>query len=575
MRWRADEWPDAQTQQKASGNAKESKRERWVATSAMREHPTSQTPDRDEGQSRLLLAETEQLSETLPRLASVAPPDALLSAAHARRPAPGLAATIREVVWPRKLVGDWTVHWRNALFGLTLLALCLTLIPIGPGASDYLLAATRARAGYRYDMALMDYAQAHVADGANPRPLCDAGDVYTLQRQYNQAATAYRACAALAPDDGSAWLRLGDALTSAHDDAGAVAAWQRAGAAGDFSGYAKLAERAESLRQLDVAAQWWSRMPQADELAQGHLGMLALAQGDAKAASAHFYGLIHSESDYAITLRNAGVYQFAARAGDGALDEENIGIALLKLNEPTLALAPLSRAAQLAPTDGAARAYYGWTLWLLGQRDAARPQIAAGLRYSPILPFALYAAGEVEMSQSAFAAALAHFQTALILDSKNSALWSAAGDAALAEADYLTAELSYTNAAQFSADPAYSIALAQFYISHGIGLADGSARKFLLKATQRFPRSEPLAFLLGRLDDMLGQQSLAYDDFQQAVALDPTDPGPWYYLGTYAAANGDVIPAVVDLRTAVALQPAGAYAAPARKALAAFSGYTL
>lgn len=541
----------------------------------MREHPTNQSPDRDEGQSRLLLAEAELLPATQPRLPIVAASDAAHGATRAFRPAPGLWATIREVVWPRDLGGDWTTHWRNALLGLTLLALCLTLIPIGPGASDYLLAATRARAGYRYDMALMDYAQAHAADAADPRPLCDAGDVFTLQRQYSDAATAYRACAALAPDDGSAWLRLGDALASAHDDAGAIAAWQRAGAAGDFSGYAKLAERAESLNQLDVAAQWWSRMPQDDELAQGHLGMLALAQGDAKSASAHFSALIHSESDYAITLRNAGVYLYAARAGDGALDEENIGIALLKLNEPTLALAPLSRAAQLAPTDGAARAYYGWTLWLLDQRDAARPQIAAGLRYSPVLPFALYAAGEVEMSQSKFAAALAHFQTALILDSKNPALWSAAGDAALAEADYVTAELSYTNAAQFSDDPAYSIALAQFYISHGIGLADGSAQQFLLKATQRFPKNEPLAFLRGRLDDLLGQQDIAYDDFQQAVALDPTDPGPWYYLGTYAVANGDVIPAVVDLRTAVALQPAGVYAAPARKALAAFSGYTL
>jgi tetratricopeptide (TPR) repeat protein len=482
---------------------------------------------------------------------------------------------MREVVWPRDVGGEWTSRWRTLLLGLTLLVLCLTCIPIQPGVGAYLAAATRARAGYRYDEALSFYAQAHAADDSDPLPLCDSGDVYTLQQEYQQAASAYRACAALAPGDGSAWLRLGDALASAHDDAGSVAAWQRAGAAGDFSGYAKLAERAESLSQLDTAAQWWARMPQDNELAQGHLGMLALAQGNVTVASAHFFGLIHSESDYAISLRNAGVYLLATHAPTTALDEENIGITLLTLNEPTLALAPLSHAAQMAPTDGSVRAYYGWTLWLLGQRTAARSQIAAGLRYNSLSPFALFAAGEEEISSGQFAAALAHFQTALEIDTRNPALWSAAGDAALAEADYLTAQLSYINAAQYSDDPAYTVALAQFYISHGLGIAEGTAQQALLKATQRFPQNEQLAFLKGKLDDALGQQDLAYTDFQQALALDPTDPGPWYYLGTYEAAAGDVIPAVVDLRTALALQPSGAYSAAARKALAAFSGYTL
>lgn len=543
----------------------------------MNERPTQQATDHHAATTSTMAEagieariKASQLPDTQPRLPRVAAP--------ALAPAPGLWATLRAVIWPGKAGlagGDWTLRWRNPLLALTLLALCVALIPIQPSASDYLLAATRVRAGYRYDMALADYAQAHAADASDPRPLCDAGDVYLLQHEYRQAVSAFQACAALTPGDGSAWLRLGNALSSAHDDAGAVNAWRRAGAAGDFAGYARLAERAEGLGQLDEAARWWSAMPQDDELAQGHLGLLALAQGNVTVARAHFFPLIHSESDYAISLRNAGVYLFAARPPTTAPDEENIGIALLTLNEPTLALAPLSRAAQLAPTDGAARAYYGWTLWLQGQRDAARPQIAAGLRYNPVLPFALFAAGEEEMASGQFAEALAHFQTALKIDPKNPALWSAVGDAALAKADYVTAELSYTNAAKFSDDPAYTIALAQFYLNHAIGFSDGSAQQFLVTATRRFPNNEPLAFIKGRLEDTLGQQQFAAYDFQRAVALDPTDPGPWLFLGTYAAANGDVIPAVVDLRTALALQPSGAYAAQARKALSPFNGDTL
>lgn len=550
-----NERPIQQAIQRATQRATEQATDRLAATT-----PAPSTTS--------VMAEANQLADTLPRLPQVSAPTI----------APGLAATLRAVVWPGKAglaSGDWTLRWRNTLLCLATLALCVILIPIQPSASADLLAATRARAVYRYDMALADDAQAHAADASDPRPLCDAGDLYALQHEFHQAASAFRACIALTPGDGSAWLRLGDALASAHDDAGAVSAWQRAGAAGDSSGYAKLAERAEALGQLAEAARWWVAMPQDNELAQGHLGMLALAQGNVTTASAHFYPLIHSESDYAISLRNAGIYLFAAHPPTTALDEENIGIALLTVNEPTLALAPLSRAAQLAPTDGATRAYYGWTLWLLGQRDAARPQIAAGLRYSPALPFALFTAGEEEMTSGQFAQALAHFQTALVIDSKNPALWSAAGDAALAEADYVTADLSYTNAAQLSDDPAYTVALARFYLDHAIGLTDGSAEQFLVTATRRFPDSEPLAFIKGQMENALGQKQLAAYDFQRAVALDPTDPGPWFYLGIYTAANGDVIPAVVNLRTALALQPTGAYAAQARKALAPFHADTL
>lgn len=463
----------------------------------------------------------------------------------------------------------------RALLALLALTLCVVLAPVRPGGAAYLLAAAQARQVYRYDEALALYAQAHSFNPDDARPLCASGDVYILQRLPTQAVAAYRACVGLAPSDGSAWLRLGDALTSANDDAGAVSAWQRAGAAGDYTGYYRLAERAERLGKLDEAARWWSQAPQDDPVAQGRLGLLALAQGNVVAARAHFFAVSQSRSAFATSLRTAGVFLLAQRPPTSALDEENIGYALLTLDEPTVALAPLRRATQLAPTDGSARAYYGWALWLLGQRSAARPQIAAGLRYSPSLPFALYAAGQVAQADGHFALALARFQTALEITPKNAALWSAAGDAALAEADYMTAELSYSNAAQYSDDPAYTVALINFYHTHALGMNDGQALQRLFAATNRFPTNEPLAFLEGQIYDTLGQQTNAYYAFKRAIALDPTDPGPWFYLGRYAAAASDVVTAVIDLRTALALQPAGVYAAQARKALAQFNGYTL
>ncbi|HZC06990.1 MAG TPA: tetratricopeptide repeat protein [Ktedonobacterales bacterium] len=487
----------------------------------------------------------------------------------------GLRVSTRALLWPDAQAPRQARRGHRALFALIVMMLCVMLAPIQPADSAYLLAATQARADYRYDMALADYAQAHTADSADPRPLCAAGDVYTLQKLPSQAAASYRACANAAPINGSAWLRLGDALASANDVAGAVIAWRQAGEARDYTGYARLAEHAEGLGQLDEAARWWSQVPQDDELAQGHLGLLDLAQGNVSGAGAHFFALRHSQSAYAIQLRNAGVFLFAGHVPTSALDEENIGYALLTLGEPAVALAPLRRATQLAPTDGSARAYYGWTLWQLGRLADARPQIAAGLRYSSTLPFALYAAGQVSMADGKFARALALFQTALEITPKNPALWSAAGDAALAEADYVTAELSYGNAARFSDDQAYSVALVQFYLDHGIGMDHGQAQQSLYAAMRRFPKSEPLAFLEGRIYDSLGQTTLAFYAFEHALALDPTDPGPWLYLGRYAAESGDVAPAIVSLRTALALQPTGAFASQSRQALASLSAYSL
>jgi Flp pilus assembly protein TadD len=465
----------------------------------------------------------------------------------------------------RKRIGLWVA---------TLVALCLIFAPMRPGIGDYISAAAQARLVYRYDLALGFYAHAHAQAPSDALPLCASGDVYLLQQLPTQAVSAYRACAALAPDDGSAWLHLGDALAAANDDAGSVSAWTRSGAAGDLTAYARLAKRAEGLGQLDDAARWWSHLPQEDEQAQGRLGMLALAAGNVVAARGHLFALSHSKSALAAQYRQAGVFILDLRPPTSALDYADIGYSLLLLGEPGVAVTPLRRAAQLDPHDGSARAYYGYTLWMLGQQEAARPEIEAGLRLSPSLPFALYAAGQVAMADHNYGLALARFQTATEVTPRNPALWSAAGDAALQQHDYLTAEQSYINAAQYSDDPVYTIALVHFYLDHGLGVDDGTLSQTAFAATRRFPSNETLVYLEAQVEATYGQPTDAYYLYQRATALDPTDPGPWLALGTMQAASGDTIPAVVDLRTALALQPQGSYAPQTRKLLASISGVT-
>ena len=494
------------------------------------------------------------------------------------------ASAVSKYTPPAGLLSGYTLpRDPRTLAALALIALVtlVALLPQGPGVTALLAAAAQQRAVYRYDRALAFYAQARAANHNDPRPSCASGAVYLLQRQYAAANSAYQTCVALDPSDASHWLALGDALAAggAGDSAAASAAWSHAAQLGSPDGFARQAQAAERAGQLDAATSAWAQVPPDDgalgELAAAHLGLLALARGNDAAARAHLARVLSSTSSLALRLRDNGVFLFDQRTPIFATDWLGIGHALLSLGLPAVALGPLRRAVTLDPSNGSAHAYYGYTLWILGQSDAARPQLAAGLADQPYVPFADYAAGEAALSDGQPSLALDHFQRALRVDPKNAALWSAAGDAALAASQYEVAQLSYQNAAQFSATPDATIALIRFYLAHGIGFDDGSAAQMASAAVARFPGNEPLVFLEALIQNTSGFTDYAQGLFQLASQLDPSDPGPWFYLGSAAAQGGDVVTASIDLRTALALQPTGFYAAKASAALGQLSANTL
>lgn len=414
----------------------------------------------------------------------------------ARAGAPGPDASEPE---PRRPASAATL----TLLALTLLGLLVALAPQQPSVSALLDAAAQQRTVYRYDRALALAQMARAEAPAAPQPACDAGMTLTLQREASQAAAAYQVCATLAPQDGAAWLALGDALAasaSPHDSPAAASAWTHAANLGVDDAWARLAERAEQLGDLTGAGAAWARVAPDGanaELAAAHLGLLALARGDAGAARAHLARLASAGSSDALAtqLRDAGVFFFDQQTPQFAQDWVGIGHALLSLSLPALALGPFQRALALAPSDPSATAYTGYTLWTLGQRAAARPLIAAGVSGPLVLPFGWYAAGVVAQADGHAALALKDYQAGLRGDPRNAALWQAAGDAAVASQDYLTAQLSYQNAAQYSQTPGATIALISFYLTQGIGISDGTALTAIRTGLERFPDSERLLCL--------------------------------------------------------------------------------
>lgn len=462
------------------------------------------------------------------------------------------------------------LHWARlvALYTLALAGLAATLGPIGPSVDDYLAAAKSARAALRYDHALADYAAASAADAADPRPYCDAGDVYMLQQEYAEAATAYGRCAARAPSDASARLRLGDVLSAAGNVNGARAAWSAAVALGSLDAHRRLALLDERQSRMDDARREWNVLPYNDPQAREHLGLLALWNGDYQTAQLDFLDVRATPNPYAQQITDDGFVVYAALPVTSATGLGLLGYDFLKAGLPAFAIRPLRAAVALDPTFGDAHAYLGWALWQTGQTAAARPEIALGTRLSPKLSFAWFAAGEVAAAGGNAQAALADFNSGLNNDVKNPVLWSAVAQASLALYDYIPAEIAFGNAAQLSTDPAYTVVLLRFYVDHGFGIAQNRARDAASTALVRFPRSEPVRYYVAAVFDLYGYPTLAYSTAQTARALDPTDPAPYVLLARYDEADGDYVAAALELRTALALRPDGPFAAQARALVA-------
>jgi len=462
------------------------------------------------------------------------------------------------------------LHWVRlvVLYAIALAGLAAVLGPIGPSVDEYLAAAKGARAALRYDHALEDFAAASAADATDPRPYCGAGDVRMLQLEYAEAATAYSQCAARAPDDASARLRLGDALIATGNAAAARAAWNAAVGVGSLDAHRRLALLDERQSRMDDAQREWSVFPYNDPQAREHLGLLALWSGDYQTARLDFLAVRATSNPYARQITDGGFVVFAALPVTSAFGLGLLGYDFLRADLPGFAIRPLRAAITLDPRLGDVHSYLGWALWQTGQQTDARPEIALGTRLDPHLSFAWYAAGEVAAADGNAQAALTAYYAALSHDAKNPVLWSAVARMSLALYEYVPAELAFGNAAQLSTDPAYTVSLLRFYVDHSYGLLRNRAQDAASTALQRFPHSEPVRYYVAAVFDLYGFPTLAYYTARTATMLDPADPAPYVLLARYDEADGDYVLAALELRTALALRPDGPFAAEARALLA-------
>lgn len=451
---------------------------------------------------------------------------------------------------------------------VVLIGLALAIAPVQPTIEQYLAAAARDRAIQRYDLALGQYAAAHTAAGADPRPLCDTADVRALQHEWPAAIASYRACLARGGDNGAAWLALGDALSVSGDTSGAAHAWQRAADRGAHDGLRRLATAQETAGHAAAAERAWQLLPRDDTQALAHLGILALWRGDLPTAQQDFLSALEHPSGDLDTIRSAGFLDLAGALPQQADWPARLGYAFLSIGLPRLALDPLRHAVAGGSTSAPAHAFLGWALWLTGDRATGAAEIDTARALDPQLSFAWFATGEIAAARADLAGADTALQQGLTLDGNNAAIWAAEARVLLAQHDYFQADLAFGNAARLSADPSATIEWLQFYLDYGYGINDRRAVTAAQAAIGRWPQNEPLRFQLAEVYAQMRQPAFSFYAAIQARALDPTDPGPHILLAQSSLAAGDLVAAAAELRTALALRPDGPRAGEARDLLA-------
>ena len=455
---------------------------------------------------------------------------------------------------------------------VVLIGLALAIAPVQPTIEQYLAAAARDRAIQRYDLALSQYAAAHTAADADPRPLCDTADVRALQHEWPAAIASYRACLARdganGGDNGAAWLALGDALAASGDTSGAAHAWQRAADRGAPDGLRRLATAQETAGHAAAAERAWQLLPRGDAQALAHLGILALWRGDLPTAQQDFLSALERPSGDLDTIRSAGFIDLAGALSQQADWPARLGYAFLSIGLPRLALDPLRHAVAGGSTSAPAHAYLGWALWLTDDRATGAAEIATARALDPQLSFAWFASGEIAAARGDLAGADTALQQGLTLDDSNSAIWAAEARVLLAQHDYFQADLAFGNAARLSADPSATIEWLQFYLDYGYGINDRRAATAAQAAIGRWPQNEPLRFQLAEVYAQMRQPAFSFYAAIQARALDPTDPGPHILLAQSSLAAGDLVAAAAELRTALALRPDGPRSGEARDLLA-------
>ncbi len=390
------------------------------------------------------------------------------------------------------------------------------------------------------------------------------GQVYLLQGRWNEAEAELSQAWELDRRQEDALLGLALVAYQRGDIEDALDHWREVTALNprNVEAHYRLGQIYLGRSEFELAEHELERVVLYDKGHQGahyYLGLL-LAAEDATLAGEHL-GLAATGDDLQLAERAREMVlllETIATSEDGGWVAARLGHAYVKCNVPSLALIQLERVVAVEPNNHAARAYLGYALFALGERDGAREVLRELTGLAPKYPLGYYFLAVVHRSEGYLPTALWEFKRSLRLDPSNAAVYADIADTYQRMREYLAAGEWYQAAVEAAPDEVdFQLALAGFYVDVLPRAQEG------LAAAQRavaLAPDNPLAQdLLGWAHYLVGDLAECRVALERAVSLDPDLARGYYHLGVVYSQLGDEERALWAYERAIDLDSDGLY----------------
>lgn len=245
-----------------------------------------------------------------------------------------------------------------------------------------------------------------------------------------------------------------------------------------------------------------------------------------------------------------------AKEPDDAVALSRRGVLFLALDEPQRALPDLQRAMTLAPRNASIRVDRAAGLLEQGQVDAARAQLDEAVRFAPETAVAWSMRAQLDLSQGQADAAIADASRALELPDDTSSLsaawlsrataWGLKGDYAKMLADLDKGSAIDPARAEFPAlRGAYEMETGQL----------AAAKATFTRALALDPKCVMCLSQRALAEAGLNERDAALADAREAVKLAPGLPAPHSLLGNVLAQLGEHRAAIEEFDAALAIDP--------------------
>jgi Flp pilus assembly protein TadD len=398
------------------------------------------------------------------------------------------------------------------------------------------------------------------------------GEIYLAQGRFDEAKTQFSFARRLDDSEPRALDGLADVSLHEGDSLTAIELWEAALALNSRDTHAlyRLAQTHLESSDFAAAAAGLQRVLRHERDHQGaHYFLGLMCAADERTLAAEHLAIAAEGADPTLARRAHDMLDLLADLGhsqDDAEESARLAHALLRCEQPGLALRQLDRVLALQPDNHTARAYAGFALFSTGQLGPARNILREVSQVDPKNPLGYYFLGLLHRADGYLPTSLWDFKRSLHLDPANGAVYAEIAATYQLMGQYLAAGEWYRAAVAVAPEePGFRLLLARFYVDVVPNPRDGldAARQ----SAALSPHDPEAQDLLGWANYLAGNLSAARLALERALDLDQDYARAYFHLGVVCDQLGDQATASWAYRRAIELDAEGTYRAKALQEL--------